>query len=133
MLLGRAVATRLPFVVFEAPGRLASTLEELLAVAGDRNAVVCRELTKLHEEVAAGSLSALVDRFSGEVRGEIVIVVGASEEVDEPQEDAESLVRSLLATGMKASAVAREAAAMTGRPRSELYALAEEIRKNEPR
>ena len=133
MLLGRAVATRLPFVVFEAPGRLASTLEELLAVAGDRNAVVCRELTKLHEEVAAGSLSALVDRFSGEVRGEIVIVVGASEEVDEPQEDAESLVRSLLATGMKASAAAREAATMTGRPRSELYALAEEIKKNEPR
>ena len=133
MLLGRAVATRLPFVVFEAPGRLAPTLEELLAVAGDRNAVVCRELTKMHEEVAAGSLSALVDRFSGEVRGEIVIVVGASEEVDEPQEDAESLVRSLLATGMKASAVAREAAAMTGRPRSELYALAEEIRKNEAR
>ncbi|MEZ4495421.1 MAG: hypothetical protein R2845_01280 [Thermomicrobiales bacterium] len=87
----------------------------------------------MKKEVAAGSLSALVDRFSGDVRGEIVIVVGASGETDESQEDAESLVRSLLATGMKASAVAREAAAMTGRPRSELYALAEEIKKNEPR
>ncbi|MCC6704596.1 MAG: 16S rRNA (cytidine(1402)-2'-O)-methyltransferase [Thermomicrobiales bacterium] len=128
-LLGRGVASNLPLVLFEAPGRLRATLDDLHAAAGDREAVVCRELTKLHEEVVPGRLSGLAERFAGEVRGEIVIVVGAAGEATAAEESVESVLRSLLATGMKPSAAAREAAAMTGQPRSGLYALAEQIRK----
>lgn len=131
-LLGRTMATQLPLILFEAPSRLAATLRDLLAAAGDRSAVVCRELTKMHEEIVAGTLSELAHRFDGEVRGEIVIVVGGETENKQDGDDAESIVRSLLATGLKPSVAAREAAAMTGLPRSELYALAERIRKTEP-
>jgi 16S rRNA (cytidine1402-2'-O)-methyltransferase len=131
-LLGRTIATQLPLVLFEAPSRLAATLRDLQAVAGDRAAVVCRELTKLHEEIVAGSLSSLAEQFDSEVRGEIVIVVSGDVSARAEGEDAEALVRSLLATGMKPSIAAREAAAMTGLARSDLYALAERIRKAEP-
>jgi len=79
--------------------------------------------------VVPGRLSGLAERFAGEVRGEIVIVVGAAGEATAAEESVESVLRSLLATGMKPSAAAREAAAMTGQPRSGLYALAEQIRK----
>ena len=131
-LLGRAIATQLPLVLFEAPGRLAATLRDLVAAAGNRSAVVCRELTKLHEEIVAGTLSDLASRFASDVRGEIVIVVGAERSEIEDGEDAESILRSLLGTGMKPSVAAREAAAMTGLARSDLYAMAERIRKIEP-
>jgi 16S rRNA (cytidine1402-2'-O)-methyltransferase len=86
-------------------------------------------LTKLHEEIAYGSLTELIERFSGDVRGELVIVVGGEVEPGDAPDDVETLLRSLLATGMKTSVAAREAASMTGKPRSELYEIAERLRK----
>ena len=133
VLIGRALASRMPLICFEAPNRLLNTLSELRDALGDRPATVMRELTKLHEEIAAGMLSELVAHFSAtEVRGEIVIVVGVAEEqpADADVGDPRELLRGLLATGMKPSLAAREAAAMTGRPRSELYELAQEIRRS---
>jgi 16S rRNA (cytidine1402-2'-O)-methyltransferase len=128
-LIGKAVASRLPIILFEAPGRLRGTLEDVRAVAGNRPAVVCRELTKFHEEVVAGSIAELIERFAAEVRGEIVIVIGGDAGTVDGSEDAEAIVRSLLAAGMKPSVAAREAAAMTGLPRSDLYTIAERMRK----
>lgn len=66
------------FVLYESPHRLCKCIEELSAFCGgDRPAAVCRELTKLHEEVARGPLSELLTHFSSkEVKGEIVVVVG---------------------------------------------------------
>lgn len=129
-LLGRGLASQLPVICFEAPGRLTATLEELLAVFGDRPACVLREMTKLHEEIVPGTLSELHEHFGQrEVRGEVVIVVDGGATGEPLEGDAESLLRGLLATGMKPSVAAREAAAMTGRPRSELYALAQTIKK----
>ena len=66
-------------VFFESPHRLLPSLEDALAIFGDRPAAVARELTKLHEEVARGSLSELVDKLGEKKpRGEYVIVVGTS-------------------------------------------------------
>lgn len=133
VLLGRSTAAGLPLVLFEAPGRLVETLRDLSQVLGDRDAIVARELTKLHEEVVSGRLSALAERFAAQPPlGEIVVVVGApaavADSADDEQPDDEAVVRSLLATGLPVSQVAREAAAVTGRPRSELYALARKLR-----
>ncbi len=69
-------AERRTAVFFEAPHRLGECLADMAAVfGGARRAVVCRELTKTHEEVRRGSLSDLADRFAGEVRGEVTVVV----------------------------------------------------------
>jgi 16S rRNA (cytidine1402-2'-O)-methyltransferase len=77
-------AERRTAVFFEAPHRLGASLADMASVLGaDRRAVVCRELTKTHEEIARGTLSELAERFSGEVRGEVTVVVeGAPEPVN---------------------------------------------------
>lgn len=93
-------ALRAQLVFYESPQRLAQTLADLRAALGDRPALVARELTKLHEELARGALSALEERFAGEVRGEVVVVVsGAREEAPANAADLESEVRSRLARG----------------------------------
>jgi 16S rRNA (cytidine1402-2'-O)-methyltransferase len=131
VLIGRAVAAQMPLVCFESPNRLGETLTELREALGDRPAAVMRELTKLHEEVISGTLGELADRFeNADVRGEIVIVIGAPDVDGSTEADPRELMRGLLATGMKPSLAAREAAGMTGLPRSELYDLAQEIRKS---
>ncbi|MGB8649396.1 MAG: 16S rRNA (cytidine(1402)-2'-O)-methyltransferase [Mycobacteriales bacterium] len=74
--LGELAAERRTAVFFEAPHRLGECLADMAAVLGaDRRAVVCRELTKTHEEVRRGTLAELAQRFSGEVRGEVTVVV----------------------------------------------------------
>ena len=63
-------------VAFESPRRVGESLAALASLAPDREAAVCRELTKIHEEVARGSLGELARRFRSEVKGEIVLVIG---------------------------------------------------------
>jgi 16S rRNA (cytidine1402-2'-O)-methyltransferase len=67
-------------VLFESPHRLLASLDDAIAVYGDRPAAIARELTKLHEEVVRGTLSELRDRMAARpaIKGEIVIVVGGS-------------------------------------------------------
>ncbi|HEX9682834.1 MAG TPA: 16S rRNA (cytidine(1402)-2'-O)-methyltransferase [Acidimicrobiales bacterium] len=76
-------------LIYESPRRLGRTLSDLLAVADhDRRVVVCRELTKLHEEVWRGALGDAVQRWAGvDVKGEVVVVVGpaVAEEVDDDE------------------------------------------------
>jgi 16S rRNA (cytidine1402-2'-O)-methyltransferase len=66
-------------IFYEAPHRVAASLKDAVAVLGNRQAVVARELTKLHEEIARGSLVELTKRFSDQeiVRGEIVLIIGS--------------------------------------------------------
>src|SRR6059058_4494055 len=81
---------RAQLVFYESPHRLAATLRDLQVALGDRPALVARELTKVHEELARGTLSQLAGRFSGEVRGEIVVVVsGTSAEAEEDEDPAD--------------------------------------------
>ncbi len=132
--------SRLATVLFEAPGRLADTLVDLRKVCGDgRRAAVCRELTKLHEEVARGSLAELCERFPEAPRGEITLVIEgkAAHEQDEggddelevvEADDIEESIRARLERGMGAKEIARELAALHGVDKRELYAKVVSLR-----
>ena len=124
-----AWAAALPdtLVVFEAPHRLRATLADLLGALGDRQMAVCRELTKLHEEVWRGSLSEAIEHFS-EARGEFVLVVAGAGTVEKIEaHDSREQARELLAAQRESGARAREAVAevmaATGLSRSEVYRL----------
>ena len=124
-LVARAATAGVPLVMFESAQRIGRTLQELVEILGDRRAVVLRELTKIHEEVRADSLSEL-RQWAEEAapRGEIALVVASSPEAVPSEADAESVVHMLRQSGLSASQAAREAASITGLPRSELYKLA---------
>ncbi|WP_439592158.1 16S rRNA (cytidine(1402)-2'-O)-methyltransferase [Microbacterium sp.] len=118
-------------VFFEAPSRVAATLADMAAVFGDeRAAAVCRELTKLHEEVVRGPLAELATWASGGVRGELVIVVGgaAAQEVAFP--DAVTQVLEQVRAGTRLKDAAAEVSAHTGHSSRELYQSALARRAN---
>ncbi len=118
-------------VLYEAGNRTAATLGDLAAALGDREALVGRELTKLHEELARGRLSALAARFAGEVRGEVTIVIsgeGAVAPAEAPAEPLEAELARRIAAGEPPSAVAREVARARGLKRSDVYAALERLK-----
>lgn len=124
-LLSELAAERRTLVFFEAPSRIASALRDLAQVFGaDRPAAVCRELTKLHEEVKRGGLGELADWAADGVRGEIVLVVGGAEATAVTPEDALAEVLTRVAQGERLKDVAREVAGMSGLSSKELYAAA---------
>jgi 16S rRNA (cytidine1402-2'-O)-methyltransferase len=124
-LLGRAATTGFPLVLFESAQRLERTLHDLVETLGDRPVVMLREMTKIHEEVRASSLSGLCAwAADAGPRGEIALVIAAVPETATSASDAEAVVRTLRRSGLSASQTAREAAGITGLPRSELYTLA---------
>jgi 16S rRNA (cytidine1402-2'-O)-methyltransferase len=127
-VVARGAASGLPLVLFESPQRIGRTLRELEEALGDREAVLLRELTKLHEEVRAGTLGALRAWVgSAPPRGEVTLVVAGAPEAAASVADAREIVASLRGSGLSASQTAREAAVLTGLPRSELYALARSV------
>src|SRR5216684_8589358 len=73
--LSRIPAT---LILYEAPHRIAATLRDAIDVLGDRDAAIGREITKLHEEFARGRLSQLAERFSGDARGEMVLIISGT-------------------------------------------------------
>jgi 16S rRNA (cytidine1402-2'-O)-methyltransferase len=110
-------------IAFESPRRVGESLAALAAIAPDRPAAVCRELTKMHEEVARGSLAELARRFRGEVKGEIVLVVSpaADEEHDRDVGFAVDALRHLVQSGARPRAAASVVAALTGTRANDLY------------
>jgi len=119
-------------VIFESPRRVAKTLAELVETHGaERRACVARELTKLHEEIARGTLSELAARFSEGARGEVTLVVegteeGASRAVGSAMSE-EALDREIgdrLAAGQRPKEIAAALAPRCGLPRREVYARA---------
>jgi 16S rRNA (cytidine1402-2'-O)-methyltransferase len=118
-LLDRLDQSGLPLVCFESPHRLAATLRTLAARDPRRRAAVCRELTKLHEEVLRGTAAELADRVSEAPRGEITLVLAA---VDEPEPTLpDPALLDELAAALGPSRAAAIAARLTGLPRSSLY------------
>jgi len=111
-------------VFFESGPRLADALADLAAGLGAREAAVCRELTKLHEEVRRSWLEDLAGVYGGDAerRGEFVIVVGPPNEPQQQNtdEDVEALLRRALRRVSVKDAVS-EVALATGRPRREIY------------
>ena len=112
-------------VFFEAPSRIAETLEALAEAFGpDRPAAVCRELTKLHEEVKRGGLAELAAWAAGGVRGEIVLVVGGAPHSAVSPAAALAEVQRRVSDGERLKEATREGAAATGHSARELYAAA---------
>src|SRR2546423_9210424 len=119
---------RSQLVFYEAPQRLADTLADLRAELGDRPALVARELTKMHEELARGTLSELEQRFSADVRGEVVIVVrGAPDPAAADPAALESEIRTRLARGERPKEIA-DALSET-HSRRDVYQLALKLKK----
>jgi 16S rRNA (cytidine1402-2'-O)-methyltransferase len=109
-------------IAFESPRRLPESLAALATLAPDRPAAVCRELTKLHEEVARGTLGELMRRFRDTVRGEIVVVIGpAREAASQDTGFAVDALRGLVRAGARPRAAASIVSALTGVPANELY------------
>lgn len=107
-------------IFFESPNRLVKSLEDMIAVFGHaRQACIARELTKLHEEIARGSLEELCTRFRDKsVKGEIVIVIAPPRE--QAIQDTQALLVELMQT-MSVSKAAAEAAVLTGKAKRDLY------------
>ncbi|HEY6780687.1 MAG TPA: 16S rRNA (cytidine(1402)-2'-O)-methyltransferase [Thermoleophilaceae bacterium] len=110
-------------IAFESPRRVGESLAALAAIAPDRPAAVCREMTKMHEEVARGSLAELARRFRGDVKGEIVLVIApaAAEEHDRDVGFAVDALRHLVQSGARPRAAASVVAALTGTRANDLY------------
>jgi 16S rRNA (cytidine1402-2'-O)-methyltransferase len=130
--LGELARIDSTLVLFESGSRVQDSLRDLAAIMGGRHAAICRELTKLHEEIKRApiaELAAAADTL--ETRGEFVLVVGP------PPDDAgvmdqdtlDDLLRAQLARGSVKDAVAH-AVELSGRPRREVYARALELAKD---
>lgn len=121
---------RRTLVFFEAPSRVADTLAAMAeALGGERYAAVCRELTKLHEEVRRGPLAELAQWAAGGVRGEIVLVVSGAPENAASPEAALAELQSRVEGGERMKDAARAVAEATGLSARELYAAALEAKK----
>ena len=111
-------------VLFESPRRVTKTLADLREACGDRRAAVCRELTKLHEEVLRGLLSELAAAIAGrELKGEVTIVLeGAPASAGHGTlQDAVELARELVHDGARKREAAKDAAKRTGVPARDVY------------
>ena len=112
-------------VFFESPSRLASALADIGAAFGeDRRIAVCRELTKLYEEVRRGTAAELVAWAENGVKGEIVVVVEGAARRETSAEDALAQVQRLVADGTRLKDAAGEVAALTGLSSRDLYQAA---------
>lgn len=120
-------------VFFEAPHRLADFLADARDALGEeRPAAVCRELTKTYEEVVRGTLAELAQWATGEVRGEITVVVAGATGPAGSVEDAVAEVLARVEAGERFKSAVAEVAAASGLAKNELYEAALAARK-EPR
>jgi len=117
-------------VLFESGSRLVSTLADLAATLGPRDAVICRELTKLHEEVRHENLDVLARLYANgaEIRGEFVVLIAPPTD-EQRADDVDILLKHALLRASVKDAVG-EVALATGRPRREVYQRALALTKD---
>lgn len=113
-------------IFYEAPHKLKNTLQDLYDALGDRQAALCRELTKIHEEVIKGSLSELIDYYKEKSpKGEYVLVLEGKKKDEENAEltldDAVAMAQALIDKGEKQSEACKKIAAKTAFSKSEIY------------
>jgi 16S rRNA (cytidine1402-2'-O)-methyltransferase len=113
-------------VLYEAPGRVAKTLDEIAALGGpDRRCVVAREITKLFEEFRGGTVEELAAYYEGNPpRGEVVILLAPQEAKPFNEDDLRGRVKALREAGVSAKDAAAQVSAETGVPRNAVYKLA---------
>ena len=107
-------------IFYEAPHRLKNFLEELSEVFGERQAVLARELTKVHEEFLRGTISELTEKIS-EPRGEFVVLIEGQKFSEQIDGDWLEFYRKLLAEGFDKKSAMREAAKKFNVSRREIY------------
>ena len=124
-VLRSLAAERRTMVFFESPARVAASLADMAGAFGaDRRVAVCRELTKLYEEVVRGTAAELADWAAAGVRGEIVVVVEGAPAAQITFPDAVTQVLELVRAGTRLKDAAGEVAAHTGHSSRELYQAA---------
>lgn len=120
--LGEVFTAPETIVAFESPRRLGASLKVLAEADPERPVAVCRELTKLHEEVVRGSAAELAARYGDEdPRGEIVLVIGGAPDREGPDPAAIEAVRTLVEGGARAKTAAKVVSDLTGAPANALY------------
>jgi 16S rRNA (cytidine1402-2'-O)-methyltransferase len=120
----RALAgVRETLVVYESPVRVVAALEDMRELLGDREAFLCREATKRHEEYVRGRLSELAALLAKResVKGEIVLVVSGAGEPARPREEPEALFARLVAEGRTRREAVKETARLLGLPARDVY------------
>ena len=129
-----AELSRIPgsLVIFEAPHRVAEALADMADVLGNRAAVIARELTKLHEEIARGDLSTLAAATAGEtLKGEIVLVVGPGQAQPVSDEKINARLAEAL-NDMSLKDAAKALADELGVPKARIYALGIKAKDRDP-
>jgi 16S rRNA (cytidine1402-2'-O)-methyltransferase len=120
--LQEVASEKATIVVFEAPHRLPAALKDILEILGDRNIAVCRELTKLHEEVFKGTVNRAIERFTAP-RGEFTLVIEGNREPEKPKltDQIKERLGEMKQGGVGAKEAVAKVAAESGLSRKELY------------
>lgn len=113
-------------IFYEAPHKLPATLRDLYATFGDRRLSIVRELTKIHEEVIRTTTKFAAENYcDGSIKGEIVLVLEGAEISKAVEsytlDDAVEIAKKLIKNGEKSTEAAKQAAAMTGFKKNEIY------------
>lgn len=112
-------------IFYEAPHKLPNTLKDLYEHFGERRLTICRELTKLHEEIIRTTTKEAFENYSeGTLKGEIVLVLEGAEKETEKKftlEEAVALAEKFMAEGKKTSDAAKQAASVSGFKKNDIY------------
>jgi 16S rRNA (cytidine1402-2'-O)-methyltransferase len=121
-LLESVVAEKGTLLVLEAPHRVQDSLKDILATLGDRRLVVCRELTKLHEEIFRGTVSQALEHFTAP-KGEFTLVIEGNKEESHQKltKEIEKKLHALHLAGVSAKEAVASVATETGLSKRELY------------
>lgn len=111
-------------ILYEAPHKLSATLRDLYTALGDRQLCICRELTKVHEEVLRMTLAEAVEAYpDNDLKGELVLILAGrpTEEKTFTLEDAVAMAQDLVMSGSSKNDAAKEAAKATGLKKGDIY------------
>ncbi len=122
-VLSEFVSSPRAVVIYESPKRTVATLALILEILGDREAAVCREMTKMHEETLRGKVSFLSQNFAERetVKGEVVIVVSGAEQTGPDERETEKLLRKLKKDGVSFKDAVKMAIDETGAAKNPVY------------
>ena len=119
------ISEKRTMIFYEAPHKLANTLSDFYKTFPDRKLTIARELTKLHEEIIRTTTNEAFEKYSdSSLKGEIVLILEGSNEVSVQEytlEDAVSMARKMIDEGSKPTQAAKDAAALTGMKKNDIY------------